>query len=622
MKAIFFLTIFLSFNCSIFSIEISYEDQIVLEKFFRTLFENSECGYVFFNRKPLCTDGFWIEDPTFPDIEFHERNVYLKEGAYVWQKLNFPLNTHYPLIIANSLNDYDENINDIHFINQDLLLKSINDQIALFKYALGPDVMADQILLELLNSTKNLDQLFKRDNALIGIILGFGTQNSLIGGRMEQLINQFSSAETPPLKPLAELFADDPALRKTPYLSNKKYFLFADSKKPPQKHELTPSLGYDSILQEYLALSEKLTASSKKLDTEKPWFVFSRLKNDPESEKLVKGLEITQSKIQKLLRSEDFFLNILQTIVSDKITFQLSKSPPILSLAPDEISALPSIIAEDIIRLTSGEDEQYWQSFLKGLKDAENNKTPPSYDRKTLSKLFYDNKYAKNMKKARGNLQQCSQLFEKLEDGCYHSVLPKKLYYKITREGRGSELKTEKKVLVHLTITSGSEDTLLFDSRSSGIPKELDLDSCITGFLHGILGMRVGEEREIYIHPSCAYGLFTRLEKGEYLKASVKLLKIYTDENFETIPPLKAIGFEQEFPDDLEKNYKVSQHKTGYYRGFQTWRHYKKCNLYSFQQVLTELERLKEGKSLRIPFSIDAIRVINRLHWNIYCDRH
>ncbi len=172
-----------------------------------------------------------------------------------------------------------------------------------------------------------------------------------------------------------------------------------------------------------------------------------------------------------------------------------------------------------------------------------------------------------------------------------------------------------------MSITSGPEETILYDTRASGIPKELNLDSCITGFLHGILGMRVGEEREIYIHPSCAYGLYTRLEKGVYLKANIKLLKIYPNESFESIPPLKDVDIEQEFPNDLEETYKISQQKTGYYRGYQTWIHYKKCSLYSLQQVLTELEKLQEGKFLNIPQSIDPNRVINRLHWNIYVNK-
>ncbi len=359
MKTFIFFLIILLFKFPIFPIEINNEDRLVLEKFFKTLFENSECGYVLFNKKPLCTNGFWIEDPIFPGLEFHERNVYLKEGAYLWKKLNLPLKTQYSLIVSNSFNEYDENIKDIHFIHRDLLFKTINDEITLFKYILGPDVTADQILSKLLSPETNLGQLLNQDNALMGIILGFGTQNSLIGSRMEQLLKQFSSAEIPPLKPLAERLVDNELLEKIPYLSNRGYSLFVDSKKPIEQNELIPSLGYDSVFQEYITLSQKVTNSSEKLDTEKPWFIFTRLKNDPESVKLVKDLEATQEAIQELLNSQNFFPNTLQTIVSDKITFQHLNSPSILSLTFDEIHALPSIIAVNIYRLTNEENDEY-----------------------------------------------------------------------------------------------------------------------------------------------------------------------------------------------------------------------------------------------------------------------
>ncbi|MGA8165292.1 MAG: FKBP-type peptidyl-prolyl cis-trans isomerase [Waddliaceae bacterium] len=607
-----------------FSKKISFENQIVLEKFFKALFEQSECGFVFYQKKPVCEEGYWIVDPIFPGIERHRCNVYFKEGARVWKQLNLTTNKEYVLSICEVSDGLDENMNGILFIHRKLFLETVKRNIELFQYVIGPEVSPQFLLDKLEDPAESVGKLLKQDNALTGIIFGFGTQNSLVGSRMERLIKEFSSPEIPPIKPLLSRLHpqnNSLSLEGLPHTLNKKHLLFSETMMPTGQEELKPSFGFDSITQEFQALSQEITGTSEKLDCERPWFAFSRLKDDPESVLLIQELETTQTKIQKLLKSPTFFPQVLKAITSEEISLQKRNfsSSSLLAFTSEEAKHLPAIVAEGIFHLIHEEDDIFFEAFYRGMLDAENGKPLSSHDNRVLSKLFYDQQVLKNLCKAKKNLHQCEMMFNELKrDSAYFSVAPNKLYYKISKVGRGSHLKNEKRVSVHYTISSGPMEALLCRTGTAGIPCELDLSECISGFHHGMLGMQIGEKREIYIHPSLAYGIYTTLDRGHYLKAEVQLLKIYPDQTFAELPPMQEIDIESEIPQDVEEKHQKSQRETGYYRGHQTWSHYKHCDLYTLSQVLDCVKKLKNGKSPNLPSSIDSNRVINRLHWNLY----
>jgi peptidylprolyl isomerase len=79
------------------------------------------------------------------------------------------------------------------------------------------------------------------------------------------------------------------------------------------------------------------------------------------------------------------------------------------------------------------------------------------------------------------------------------------LYYKQLREGTGA------------AITAGSSPLLTYTAHTLELDGEDDLPpvteptciellSTIKGFAEGVVGMRVGEQRRLYIHPNLAYG--------------------------------------------------------------------------------------------------------------------
>jgi len=101
-----------------------------------------------------------------------------------------------------------------------------------------------------------------------------------------------------------------------------------------------------------------------------------------------------------------------------------------------------------------------------------------------------------------------------------------KLQYRIAHEGRG-ELVTEGATpLIHYTGRFLDGNT--FGSSLDSEPIALPLDQTITGFSQGIVGMKEGEKREIFVHPDLGYGTVGQLPPNSLLVFEVEVLQTDT----------------------------------------------------------------------------------------------
>lgn len=101
--------------------------------------------------------------------------------------------------------------------------------------------------------------------------------------------------------------------------------------------------------------------------------------------------------------------------------------------------------------------------------------------------------------------QNPSQFMENnsLQDGIV-DVVELKLQYKVEKEGFG-ELIDEKDAPLLCYSLHLQDGTLIVESDES----VFSLNSVIPGFRQGIIGMKEGEKRTIYIHPDLGYGAST-----------------------------------------------------------------------------------------------------------------
>jgi FKBP-type peptidyl-prolyl cis-trans isomerase len=101
---------------------------------------------------------------------------------------------------------------------------------------------------------------------------------------------------------------------------------------------------------------------------------------------------------------------------------------------------------------------------------------------------------------------------------------PNKLMYKILKVGDGPVIKEDSSPLVHCTEKDLDGD-ILFDTYTSNRPIRINLEEAILGFKLGVSNMRVGEWREIIVHPELAYKKLGKTKPNQLIIYDVTIIK-------------------------------------------------------------------------------------------------
>lgn len=162
--------------------------------------------------------------------------------------------------------------------------------------------------------------------------------------------------------------------------------------------------------------------------------------------------------------------------------------------------------------------------LVQGLKDSFAGKEPPMSESECTQVIA---KLQENIlaKKAEANLKIAEDFLSKnktqegvreLENG--------KLQFKIEKEGTGTAIEE------HFSPTIRYTGKFL-DGKILGSSQEdqvISLDETIPGLSKGILGMKEGELRTLYIHPDLAYGTTGYIPPNSLLTFEVELIKANT----------------------------------------------------------------------------------------------
>lgn len=632
-----YLSIILSLICfQIYTLEITPKEKFVLEKFFKTMIEKSEGGYVLYDAKPVCINSFYLNDYFVNESERHRISVYLREGIKVLKKLNLKNDSQNNIIIH--VYDQEDSVakNHVHilFINKKLFLDTVRANLSLFQYVLGPEVTPMGLLNILTDAKETFHHVLKQDKVLIGTLLGFGIQNSLYVSRIENLQEAIFAPENPPFKTkLSQLSRISEEF--------KAMLLYRESTNYKDKsYDLMPSFSFLSLQDEIKQLCQKIELSSDKLVQNEPQFIFGHLKEDKESYTLISKLEEAQLQISNVLQSDKFLEQILhiiyphENVTIDYVTendfqlralYNLSDRSGYDCLVCDEslasamghdccsklnhaqISQLSKLVAANIWQVIKDENKDYQQAFIKGMNDANEDKLinlDQDYNSSEYEKL-------KIINKAQENIVSADQFFNDLDkNDTYICQSPQRLYYKVIQNGHGKILDKQTRVTIQYVIKTPN-DEVLADTWMSSKPVQVNLIETVPGFAWGLKGMNVGEIREFYIHPCLAYGLYTTLEKGIYLKVHVQLLD--TQESDDEFPPLIALKFESS--EKINHDYKELAQKVGYVDGFRIWKHYGTNKSYDLKEILNLISEISLGLSVDLE---NNQNIINHLHWKIY----
>lgn len=103
-------------------------------------------------------------------------------------------------------------------------------------------------------------------------------------------------------------------------------------------------------------------------------------------------------------------------------------------------------------------------------------------------------------------------------------IEPGKLQYTILQEGTGQAVEEHNAPQIHY-VGKYIDGTTFSSSQDAGGPVTLPLDQTIPGFSKGLLGMKEGEKRRLFVHPDLAYGTMGQLPPNSLLIFDIEVIK-------------------------------------------------------------------------------------------------
>ena len=180
--------------------------------------------------------------------------------------------------------------------------------------------------------------------------------------------------------------------------------------------------------------------------------------------------------------------------------------------------------------------------IVKGLQDADLGKESPMSETECIEAITKSRESRFN-ELAKSNLDEANAFMQKNQSESNISVIEEgKLHFRIEKEGEGDAVQEGFSPVIRYTGK-------FIDGTIFGASKGEDLvilDETIPGFGKGLLGMKEGEKRTLYIHPDLAYGTMGQLPPNSLLLFEIELVKANGELPKETASSVTL-------PDDLEK---------------------------------------------------------------------
>lgn len=164
------------------------------------------------------------------------------------------------------------------------------------------------------------------------------------------------------------------------------------------------------------------------------------------------------------------------------------------------------------------------ESIIKGIREGANGAPAPMNDQE------YEVAMMKLQEKAyealsKDNLQAANTfMIENKGKSGVIEIEPAKLQYTILTTGTGPEVQKNATPLINYKGTY-IDGTVFGSSEEVGGPITIPLDQTIPGFSKGIVGMKEGEKRRLFIHPDLGYGTLGNLPPNALLIFDIEVMK-------------------------------------------------------------------------------------------------
>jgi peptidylprolyl isomerase len=123
------------------------------------------------------------------------------------------------------------------------------------------------------------------------------------------------------------------------------------------------------------------------------------------------------------------------------------------------------------------------------------------------------------------NLKSANEFMSKnIKEPGVKEIVPGQLQYSTLKEGTGTEVTAHASPKIHYT-GKYQDGTVFGTSEEMGGPITIPLDQTIPGFSKGIVGMKEGEKRRLFVHPDLGYGTTGQLPPNELLIFDIEVVK-------------------------------------------------------------------------------------------------
>ncbi len=168
-------------------------------------------------------------------------------------------------------------------------------------------------------------------------------------------------------------------------------------------------------------------------------------------------------------------------------------------------------------------------SIIKGIREGATGQPSPLNEKEyeemmtAVQEKAFKEMSANNLKAANDFMAKNKQ-----ESGI-NEIVPGKLQYSILKQGNGATVEAHSSPKINYT-GKYQDGTVFGTSEEMGGPITIPLDQTISGFSKGIIGMKEGEKRRLYVHPDLGYGTTGQLPPNELLIFDIELVKANSDE--------------------------------------------------------------------------------------------
>lgn len=197
------------------------KENLLMEALLQSMIFEQGFGYTLFGNKPVSLAGYFL-NPSFDTIFFSKRNSFFPI-AEAWSLLEKNVLCHLQgnYILLKQV-DRTKNFStfQVIIINKSSFLQTVTEHLDLFCELLEKKIDPKELLDEVILNQTSLWHILKGNQALYGIILGYGKKNSLAFKRRWELGQVFSSSHQnslshPPFypRPSKEFFSSEEEYR-------------------------------------------------------------------------------------------------------------------------------------------------------------------------------------------------------------------------------------------------------------------------------------------------------------------------------------------------------------------------------------------------------------------------